>query len=91
MKVNICGITHEVIELESGFDADAHFGKIDYLDTRIKINKTMSPGLKESTITHEMLHGILMHCGYDELANDEKFVRTIGNAIFQGFNVRIID
>jgi len=35
-----------------------------------------------------MTHGILVHIGRQDLANDETFVQTLGNAIFQGFEVK---
>ena len=47
--------------------------------------------MKESTIVHEMMHGILNHCGYEDLANDEKFVRVLGNAINESFTVKVCD
>ena len=30
MRVNICGIQHEIIEMDDNFDLDCHFGQIDY-------------------------------------------------------------
>lgn len=88
MKVNICGIPHTVVELEDRFDVDCHLGQINYKDAEIIINKDMSPVVKEETICHEMIHGILVHLGYNDLSNDETFVQALGNAIFQGFNIR---
>lgn len=89
MKVMICGVPHEVIECKDEFDADVHFGQIEYTACEIKINGNMRPEMKESTLVHEMMHGILMHLGYEELANDEKFVRVMGNEIYRSFDVRI--
>lgn len=88
MNVNICGIYHEVIEKEDNFDADCHFGQIDYKAAIIKINKDMPESLKKETICHEMIHGILVHIGYQEQALDEQFVQALGNAIYQGFNIK---
>lgn len=43
MNVNICGITHEIIECEDSFTANAtHFGEIDYKACKIRIKKTIS-------------------------------------------------
>ena len=80
MKVNICGIEHEVKECTDYFNGDLHLGQIDYGECVIK--------MKQETLCHEMTHGILMHLGYDDLSNDEHFVQALGNAIYQGFTVK---
>lgn len=89
MKVNICGIQHEIVECEDSFSADAtHFGEIDYKACKIRINKDMAYEAKEETIIHEMIHGILVHLGYSEQSQDEQFVQALANAIYQGFDIR---
>lgn len=88
MTVNICGIPHKVIECEDNFNVDTHFGQIDYKACEIRINKDMATEAKEETICHEMVHGILVHLGYTEQSQDEIFVQSLGNAIYQGFNIK---
>lgn len=91
MRVNICGLPHEVIETEDAFNVDCHMGMISYKDLQIKINKDMPTMAKEETICHEMVHGILTHLGYLQMADDEQFVQAIGNAINQGFIIKDLD
>lgn len=88
MTVNICGLPHEVVEIEDTFNCDCHMGMIEYKDLKIKINKDMPEAAKQETICHEMIHGILVHLGYTDLANDETFVQGLGNAIYQGFDIK---
>lgn len=89
MKVNICGILHEVVECEDSFTADStHFGEIDYKGCRIRINMDMSEEAKEETLIHEMVHGMLVHLGYSEQSEDETFVQGLANAIYQGFEIK---
>lgn len=88
MKVNICGMPHKVIECEDKFNYDCHFGQIDYKDCEIRINKDMAEEVKKETICHEMIHGIFVHLGYNDYAQDEQFVQALGNAIYQGFNIK---
>lgn len=90
MRVNICGLKHEVIECEDKFNMDCHLGQIEYKDLMIKINKDMQEEAKKETICHEMIHGILVHIGYNDLSNDEQFVQALGNAIYQGFMIKDI-
>lgn len=88
MKVNICGIPHKVIECEDNFNVDTHFGQIDHKACEIRINKDLTQEAKEETICHEMVHGILLHLGYNDYSNDEQLVQALGNAIYQSFEIK---
>lgn len=88
MTVNICGVPHKVIECEDNFNIDTHFGMIDYAKCEIKINKDLTEQGKKETICHEMVHGILVHLGYEEYSQNEQFVQALGNAIYQGFEIK---
>lgn len=88
MTVNICGLKHKVVECEDKFDTVCHMGMIAYKDLEIRINKDMPEESKKETICHEMLHGILVHLGYENYSNDEQFVQALANAIYQGFEIK---
>lgn len=88
MTVNICGIPHKVIECEDKFDVDSHFGQIDYKACEIRINKDMTQENKYEVLCHEMMHGIFVHLGFNDYAQDEHLVQALGNAIYQGFNIK---
>ena len=89
MKVNICGIPHTVVECEDKFNVDCHFGQIEYKTCEIRINKDLTEECKKETLCHEMVHGILIHLGYQEQSNDEQFVQALGNAIYQAFDIKV--
>ena len=91
MRINICGIPHEVVECEDKFDVDMHLGQIDYKHAKILINKDANLAIKSETLCHEIMHGILVHIGRDDLSQDETLVTALGNAIWQTFNVRWMD
>lgn len=88
MRVNICGIQHEIIEMDDNFDLDCHFGQIDYKKNEIRINKALTNEGKKEAICHEMIHGIFVHLGYNDHANNEQLVQALGNAIYQGFEIK---
>ena len=90
-KVNICGIPHKVVYCEDCFDMDTHFGQIDYANCLIKVNKNLPKEAMEETLAHEILHGILIHLGYEEEAQNEQFVQAMSNAIYQTFTLREVD
>ena len=87
-KVNICGIPHEIIYCKDSFDIDTHLGMICYKDCEIRINEDMPEEHQKETICHEMLHGILNHLGFSNLSSDEQFVQSLGNAIYNSFEIK---
>lgn len=87
--VRICGLPHKIIECEDSFNVDCHMGMINYKDLEIRINKDMAAEEKKETLCHEIVHGMLVHLGYQDNANDEQFVQALGNAIYQSFDLRL--
>lgn len=87
-KVNVCGIPYEVVYVEDNFDMDVHFGQIDYRKCKILVNNDLTEEETKETLAHEILHGILVHIGYKEESNDERFVQALANAIFQTFEIK---
>lgn len=90
-KVNICGIPYTVKECEDHFDSDCHCGLIIYSECLIKINKNMHEEMKKATLCHEIMHGILLNIGREDLSNDENFVTAIGNAVYATFEVKEVE
>ena len=88
MKVNICGMSHKVIEVEDNFNTLLNMGMIEYTTQTIRINKYMTESMKDEALCHEMVHGILVHIGRQDLGTDETLVQALGNAIWQGFEIR---
>lgn len=88
MIVNICGIPHKVIECEDNFSVNLHFAQIDYKACEIRVNKDMTDANKIESICHEMVHGIFVHLGYNDYAQNEQLVQALGNAIYQGFEIK---
>lgn len=86
--MNICGIPYEIIPCEDNFDIDLHFGQIDYRDAKIKINSDATEPMQQQSLCHEIVHGMLVHLGFQDMSNDEQFVQSLGMAISQTFVVR---
>ena len=90
-KVNICGIPYTVKECEDHFDSDCHCGLIIYSECLIKINKNMHEEMKKATLCHEIMHGILLNIGREDLSEDENFVTALGNAVYATFEVKEVE
>ena len=90
MNVNICGISHDVIYEKDRFQIDdIKFGYIDYANAKIYINEEIAEQLREETMCHEIIHGILFHIGRQDLSDDENLVQALANAINQSFKIKL--
>lgn len=88
-SVNICGIEHDIKGVDDVFNSGAfHMGQINFDKCEILLNKDMPLRLRQETLCHEIVHGILVHIGYTELGENEQFVQALGNAINQSFDVK---
>lgn len=89
MKVNICGIPHEVIDVDYiENDNGRCVGQITYEDCIIKMKKGINSDYYKQTLIHEMIHGILSMIGRNDLASDEVFVQSLASAINQSFDIK---
>lgn len=88
MLINICGVPYNVVEREDKISIDTHFGLIDYAKCEISINKDIPEAKKKETLCHEIIHGILIHIGRTEMSEDETFVQSLANAIYQTFEIK---
>ena len=90
MKVNICGIPYKIKykrvikESEPGICE----GIIVYRKQTIYLKKRLGKEIRNETLIHEMVHGILTHIGKGELANDEEFVQLLAHCIYQSFKIK---
>ena len=83
MQVEILGINYEIKELDI-IDEDPNvLGQIVYQKQEIQIKKPLLKDMKNSTIIHEIVHGILFHSGKQELNEKEDLVESLSSSIYQ--------
>lgn len=90
MKINILGVPHKVKEVKKINESceGTVQGIIYHEDATILLKKSMPKDLKESVLYHEIVHGILVSLGYNDLSTDETFVQGFSNALYQMFKLR---
>ena len=85
MNIDLLGINYEIKD-EEIVDEDINcLGMIDYKKQDIYIKKSLKTDLRNVTIIHEILHGILQHTGNDELNQDEDLINRLSTSIYQVF------
>ncbi len=90
MTIKVCGVPHEVKKV-SAIDEGREgitLGQIDHSKAEIKVRSGMPSGLEQSTVFHEVLHGMLVQLGYNDLSEDETFVQGFSNAMYQMFDFK---
>ncbi len=90
MQITIGGIPYEVIKGEDTFTADGtHFGQIDYSKAKITINKTAAKAVRYATLMHEVVHGLLVAIGREDLSRDETLVQSLSTAMLESMYLKL--
>lgn len=55
------------------------YGQILFQDSVIQLSAANSPQLQKSVLTHEIIHGLLHHAGFDE--EQEQIAKILGYAL----------
>lgn len=90
-KVKICKIPFKIKEvptIDEGVESGIVQGKIYHSEQKILIRKSLSKKLKEQVLIHEIVHGMLVQIGYDNLSNDEVLVQNLSIAINDIFKLK---
>ena len=83
MQVEILGVNYEIKELDIVDENPNVLGQIVYQKQGIQIKKPLLKDMKNSTIIHEIVHGILFHSGKQELNEKEDLVESLSSSIYQ--------
>ena len=90
MKVKICGIPYEVIDKECIESGNGRcLGQITYDECIIEMRKSQHPDYYKQTLIHEVVHGMLVMIGRNDLSDDETFVQALALAISQTFELKM--
>lgn len=83
MHVEILGVNYEIKELDIIDENPNVLGQIVYQKQEIQIKKSLLKDMKNSTMIHEIVHGILFHSGKQELNEKEDLVESLSSSIYQ--------
>ncbi len=89
--VDVCGVPFEVVEVDSCCRNDNSMGRSDSKMCVININRDMPKEMKESTLIHEWIHGVLDCGGLGDISNNETLVCLLQNELYRaGFRVKTV-
>ena len=78
-KIKILGITYEIEEVDH--IPGLRLGQIDFVSGKIQLLVNASESVKEHTLLHETMHGMLKGTGYDW--DDENMVQQLAGSLCQ--------
>ena len=81
MKINVCGVNYEVLQLDEVDNNPSCLGLCVYEKSLIQIKKGISIERKKQTLIHELLHAMLYEAGYYE--HDENQVDNLSVVLNQ--------
>ena len=88
--IKICGISYKIIEKECIESSSGRcLGLITHDEGTIEIRKGQQPDYYRQTLIHEVVHGMLVMIGRNDLSDDETFVQSLALAISQTFELKI--
>lgn len=87
--IKICGIPYQIIEKECIEGNGRVLGEITYDECVIKMREGMNPDYYNQTLIHEVVHGMLVMIGRNDLSEDETFVQSLALAISQTFELKV--
>lgn len=83
MKINICGLDYEVVDSDKLLSDEKLWGEINHVSQKITLDTNVRHDRYMQTLYHEVVHGILHGLGYHELHDDEIFVTSFANMMYQ--------
>lgn len=88
--VKICGIPYEIIDKDFIESCSGRcVGLITYDEAKIEMRKGQHPDYYKQSLVHEVVHGMLVMIGRNDLTDDETFVQSLALAISQTFELKI--
>ena len=85
MQVKIGGTTYQVLDCEDLRDETYNRldGRFTGGQTTIQLSAALSTQGRYAILWHEIVHGILIHAGMDEIVDEERLVSALGYGIVQ--------
>ena len=81
ITVKVGGVNYTVEEKENLIQKDELWGEVNYFNTEINIDSSLSNDRKEQVLIHEVTHAIFLEAGYKE--QDEDMINRVSIVLHQ--------
>lgn len=80
--IEILGVPYTIREVPVINKDTFTLGQINYITQEILLDETLAPEQKEVVLLHEILHGICMATGLDQINEDERAIQQLATALY---------
>ena len=79
--LKVGGVQYTVEEIPNLISKDDCWGQVDYFNSTISIEPSLSETRKEQTLIHELTHAVFLEAGYKE--QDEDMINRVSIVLHQ--------
>ncbi|WP_313150958.1 ImmA/IrrE family metallo-endopeptidase [Lysinibacillus capsici] len=80
-EFKVAGVTYTVEEQENLIHIEEAWGRIDFFNSHIRVDKALNDDRKIQSFVHEVTHAIFLEAGYKE--QDEDMINRVAIVLHQ--------
>ena len=80
--ISILGIDYNIEYVEVVNKEEPRFGQVDFFESKIRIDKSLSEDMKKQTLLHEILHCICQGLGLYDIGENENAIQSMATALY---------
>lgn len=80
-EVKVAGVTYTVEIQENLINVEEAWGRIDFFNTHIRVDASLTEDRKKQSYIHELTHAIFLEAGFKE--QEEDMINRIGLVLHQ--------
>ena len=80
--ITVMGVDYDIEYVDVVNKEEPRFGEVDFFNSVIKIDNSLSEDMKQVTLIHEIIHCICLGLGFYEISEDETIVQSLSTALY---------
>lgn len=81
-KISVMGMEYAIEYVDVVDKENPRFGQVNFFESKIKIDKSLSEDRKKQTLIHEILHCVCQELGLYDLNDNENAIQSIATALY---------
>ena len=81
-EINIMGVDYDIQYVDVVNKENPEYGEVNFFNSVIKIDNSLSDDMKQVTLIHEIIHCICLGLGLYEISENEIIVQSLSTALY---------
>ena len=81
-KVTVMGVEYAIEYVDVVDKENPRFGQVNFFESKIKIDNSLSDDMRKQTLIHEILHCVCQGLGLYDLGENENAIQSIATALY---------